>query len=81
MEISLRELKVGQEGMVTKIVAGGGHGMGHGAAKRLKDMGVRIGKNVRMVASQPIGGPIVIEIDGRRTAIGRGRAAKIYVEV
>jgi ferrous iron transport protein A len=44
-------------------------------------MGIREEKKVKMVARQPIQGPIVIEIDRRQTTIGRGMANKIIVEI
>jgi Fe2+ transport system protein FeoA len=85
MEKSLIELKEGQKGIITRISGGFGmghksHGGGHHAVKQLENLGIRIRKEVTVTSIQPFG-PIVIEIDGRETAIGKGRAAKIYVEV
>ncbi len=48
--------------------------------RRLNKLGVRSGKDLKVVARQPFG-PIVIEIGDIQTAIGRGMAHKIYVEV
>lgn len=84
MEKSLIELRVGERGIITRILGGfgrgyGSHETGHRAVKQLEDLGIRIGKEVTVTSIQPFG-PIVIEIDGRETAIGKGRAAKIYVE-
>lgn len=82
-EKSLIELREGEKGRITNLVGGFGgcHGMGHGGgAKPLENLGIRVGKEVTVVSIQPFG-PIVIEIDGHETAIGRGRASKIYVEV
>jgi Fe2+ transport system protein FeoA len=42
-------------------------------------MGIREGKEVRMVAHQPLMGPVVISIDGRETTIGRSMAHRILV--
>lgn len=83
MEKPLIELHEGEKGRITKLIggSGGGFGRGHaGGTKQLENLGVRIGKEVMVVGIQPFG-PIMIEIDGRRTALGRGRAAKIYVEI
>lgn len=44
-------------------------------------MGIFRGKKVRMVSSQPLRGPITIEIEGRQITLGRGMAAKVLVEV
>ena len=48
--------------------------------RRLNNLGVRVGKDLKVIAKQPFG-PIVIEIEDIQTAIGRGMAHKIYVEV
>ena len=95
MKKVLTELDKGEKGRITKILSGiessasgVGHGHGHGArhgqtepriAKRLKNLGVQVGKDLTVIAKQPFG-PIVIEIDDIQTAIGRGMAHKIYVE-
>jgi Fe2+ transport system protein FeoA len=83
MEKSLSELKEGEKGRITNLIGGFGRGQcrGYGGgAKQLENLGIRIGKEVTVASIQPFG-PIVIEIDGRETAIGRGRAGKIYVEI
>ncbi len=49
--------------------------------QRLENMGIREGKTVSRISSQLMGGPIVISIDGRQTAMGRSMAAKIKVEI
>jgi len=53
---------------------------GIGFQKNLRSRGIREGKIVEVIAKQPIGGPIVISIDRRKTAIGRGMANKVIVE-
>ncbi|ODS37563.1 MAG: hypothetical protein A7315_13315 [Candidatus Altiarchaeales archaeon WOR_SM1_79] len=68
---------------MTNLVGGFGgcQGRGYGGGtKQLENIGIRIGKEVKVVSIQPFG-PVMIEIDAHRTAIGRGRASKIYVEV
>jgi ferrous iron transport protein A len=49
--------------------------------KRFESMGIRKGKHIRKIASQPFGGPVVIEINGSKISLGRNIAAKIEVEV
>ena len=82
MEKSLIELHEREKGIITKILGGSGrgHGISRGTIKQLQNLGIRAGKEITVVSIQPFG-PIVIEIDGHKTAIGRGRAAKIYVEI
>ncbi|MDG5766165.1 FeoA family protein [Balneolales bacterium ANBcel1] len=48
--------------------------------KRLEEMGIREGKIISRVSSQFIGGPVIVSVDGRQTAMGRKMAAKILVE-
>jgi ferrous iron transport protein A len=47
--------------------------------RRLRTTGIREGKIIRVVTKQPLGGPLVIEIDGRETTIGRGMSQRIVV--
>ena len=54
---------------------------GTGFKKNLRSRGIREGKIVEVIARQPVGGPIVISIDNRKTALGRGMAGKVIVEV
>jgi len=50
-------------------------GQGH---DRLVEMGIRLGKRIRMIANSGTG-PIVLQVDESRIAMGRGAAMKIYV--
>ena len=95
MKKLLTELDKGEKGRITEILSGieSKSGAGHGhrvakhlhgraeprIAKRLKNLGVQVGKDLTVIAKQPFG-PVVIEIDDIQTAIGRGMAHKIYVE-
>ncbi len=49
--------------------------------KRFESMGIRKGRHIRKIASQPFGGPVVIEVNGSKISLGRNIAAKIKVEV
>jgi ferrous iron transport protein A len=49
--------------------------------KRLEYMGVRKGRHIRKIASQPFGGPLIIEVNGSKISLGRNIAGKIEVEV
>ncbi len=52
-----------------------------GWEKRFESMGIRKGRHIRKIATQPFGGPIVIEVNGSKMSLGRNIAAKIEVEV
>ncbi len=75
MEISLADMKVGSRARIMSI-AGGAEFM-----KRVSCLNIRTGKVIRKIASQPLRGPVVIEVCGRRISLGRGMANKILVEV
>jgi len=51
---------------------------GHGAARRLAELGLTPGQPVRIL-SIGRGGPVLVEIRGTRIALGRGMAAKVLV--
>lgn len=46
----------------------------------LNSIGVREGKNVSVVTKQPLGGPIIIQVDKRSIAIAKDIACQIEVE-
>ena len=75
MQITLANLGPGQKGIIIQII--GGRGM----QSHLRTIGVREGKLVRIVTKQPARGPIVLEIDGNRIAMGRGMAMRVLVEI
>jgi ferrous iron transport protein A len=70
---TLVNLPVGRKAKVIELQ--GGWGM----QRHLSSLGVRPGKIVRKITSQPMGGPIMVEIEGARVAIGRGMAARIII--
>jgi len=49
--------------------------------KRFEAMGIRAGRHIRKIASQPFGGPVVIDMGGSKISLGRNIAAKIEVEL
>ena len=73
MEKKLSEMEYGEEGTVKRIKG------------RLKEqiagMGIRKGKEIKMMTKQPIKGPVVVTVDRSNTSIGLGLADKIIVEV
>jgi len=62
----------GEVVQVVDIRAGGG------LTKRLADMGLLPGVNIRVISSQRPG-PVVVEVKGTRLALGYGMAQKILV--
>ena len=73
-EMPLSEMYAGQTGTVIEIRAG----------ERLRDqlstMGIREGKKLKVIATQPAGGPVVMRIDNLTFTIGRGKAKKIIIK-
>ncbi len=47
---------------------------------KLRQYGLFIGDQVRVLRFAPLGGPVLIEANGREIALGRGIAAKITVD-
>ena len=75
LELMLLDLQPGQKAKILRFEGG------YGFIRNLRSRGIREGKIVEVITRQPIGGPIVISIDKRKTAIGRGMAGKVIVEV
>lgn len=73
INVPITELKTGAQAIVVSLNGG------HNFQQKLRNMGIREGKSITVVTKQPFGGPIVIEIDGHRTTIGKGMAQKIIV--
>ena len=71
---TLANLKPGEKAVVEWISAG------PGAAKRLSDMGLTPGTEVRILRRGPFGGPVEVEVRGTSLALGYGLASKIIVK-
>lgn len=69
----MAELKAGEKATIVELLGG------QAFQKRLHSVGVREGKTLRVVARHPFSGPMVVEVDGRQTTIGRGMSGKISV--
>jgi len=72
---SLNEMHPKESGIVSEIR--GGQGM----TDRLNALGIRTGKRITKISSMLLHGPVTIQIDRMRVAIGFGMAEKIFVEV
>lgn len=73
MKKKLSDMDYNEQGAVT--------GIEHDLRKRVAGMGIRVGKNLRMVTKQPIKGPVDVVVDGAETSLGLDMAGKITVEV
>jgi len=89
MELHLSDLRDGESGIITSIEASRWRGRregrrarrGWGFRKRLEDMGLTPGTNVKVVKSAPFHGPLEVYVRGSRLALGKGMADRIFVEV
>jgi Fe2+ transport system protein FeoA len=48
---------------------------------KLSQLGLLPGSRVRVLRSAPLGGPLLVEVNGRSIALGRRIASRIRVEV
>ena len=71
--VTLQKMRSGQSGRVVEIEGG------YGLANRLSAMGIRPGKRVTKVSAMLLRGPVTVQVDSTRLAIGFGMANKIIV--
>ncbi|MBN2539152.1 MAG: FeoA domain-containing protein [Deltaproteobacteria bacterium] len=72
---SLNDLKPDESGIVYEIKGG------HGLINRLNSLGIRTGKKITKVSSMLLHGPVTIQVDRTKVAIGFGMAGNIFIEV
>jgi ferrous iron transport protein A len=53
---------------------------GQGVRSHLNTLGVHIGDWIRVVERAPFRGPVLIQVNGTRLALGRGVASRVKVE-
>jgi ferrous iron transport protein A len=53
---------------------------GKGVSFKLRQLGLCPGREVIVLRYAPMGGPIMIDVDGRSVALGRGIASRVKVE-
>ena len=73
--IPVTQLKQGSSAQISAIKGGDEF------KRKLRVIGIREGKMVEVVALHPLGGPMVVQVDGRKTTLGRKMAQRILVEV
>ncbi len=76
MEIPITSLKTGAVAQITALL-----GQGCSFQRKLRTMGIREGKRLKVVAVHPFAGPLVLDIDGREITLGRSIAQRIMVRV
>jgi ferrous iron transport protein A len=55
------------------------HG-GRGVDFKLRQLGLNPGREVKVLRYAPLGGPMMLDVEGRSVAIGRGIAARVEVK-
>jgi len=53
---------------------------GRGLRAKLIQYGLHMGDCIHLLRVAPLGGPLLVEVNGREVALGRGVAEKILVE-
>jgi ferrous iron transport protein A len=66
-------MKYEEKGTIIKIVGS--------LREQIAGMGIREGKEIKMMTKQPWKGPVVVVMDRANTSLGEGLADKIIVEV
>jgi len=69
----LTDLEDGQTGIIVSIAGG------KKASKRLADLGLTPGTEIKVVGRALFSGPVQIEVSGSKLVLGRGLASKILV--
>ena len=73
MEKKLSEMNCEEEGRVKSIE--------QDLKNKVAGMGIRVGKNLKMITKHPLKGPIVVEVDGAHTSLALSIADRIAMEV
>jgi len=76
METPITSLRAGSVAQITALL-----GQGCSFQRKLRTMGIREGKKLKVVAVHPFAGPLVLDIDGRQITLGRSIAQRIMVRV
>ncbi len=75
MEIVLRKMKKDQKGIILKI-SGGGE-----LARRIRDMGINPGVELKVIGRAPLMDPVAIKIRDTVLSLRNNEAEHIYCEV
>jgi ferrous iron transport protein A len=74
-QTTLARMRAGQSGIVIQIEGG------HGLVNRLSALGIIPGKRITKISSMLMRGPLTVEVDRTRVAIGFGMASKILIQL
>ena len=66
---------------VARMVESRGRLAGHRVRAHLNTLGIHVGDWLTVVERAPFRGPVLVEINGTRLALGRGVASKVQVEI
>ena len=72
--MTLREMKPGQQGKVTSIGSAGT------MKRRIMDMGVTPGVEIKVIRVAPLGDPIEVNVRGYELSLRKDEAAQIQVQ-
>ncbi|MDA8222571.1 FeoA family protein [Desulfosporosinus sp.] len=75
METTLKELKMGEKGVIIKVLGEKG-----AVKKRLMDMGMTSGAEVLVRKVAPLGDPIEVNIRGYELTLRKAEAQNIIIE-
>ncbi len=71
---SLAQLEIGQSGRVVEVLGTGD------VSRRLLEMGITPGIEMRLLQAAPLGDPLEFELRGYRLSLRRTEAAQINIE-
>jgi ferrous iron transport protein A len=74
-QVTLTQMWTGQTGIVVQVQGG------HGVVNRLSALGIIPGKRITKISSMLMRGPVIVEVDRTRVAIGFGMATRIVVQL
>ena len=75
MEQPITSLETGTTAVILRLEGG------HWFQNKMRVIGIREQKTIRLVAKHPFNGPVVVEVDGREMTIGRRMAGHIITMV
>jgi ferrous iron transport protein A len=74
-QTTLTQMRAGQTGTVVYLQGG------HGLVNRLSALGIMPGKRITKISATLMRGPVTVEVDRARVAIGFGMASRILVQL
>ncbi|MCI8516484.1 MAG: ferrous iron transport protein A [Hungatella sp.] len=73
--MTLRDLKPGQQGKVAGIGAAGA------VKRRIMDMGVTPGVEIKVIKTAPLGDPVEVRVRGYELSLRKDEAAQIQIDM